>query len=1431
VILWLLAAAFAQSTPAPGDPSAIARQSAMPLLAGLPEGPTATTETERLIWARALVDAALGVAGPDVSRQGLDGLVDAALTMNPQASVASADLAALVLAGLLDGPESAAAVDLLTRLLTERAPRPAWRGLYARLADDARVRPDPALRLRLAFVYASVGGAEVPPDAGLTAIDRVIASAESPRVRAEAAALRARVKAERGEGTPADVPGAIAAGAAPTDTSLVVTSLILGTSCEGAIPCAQRLADLGERALARRRLAGSDEPGSYALLARLAREEGDLSALAEALASVAKATGAEGDQRAAARALLDVGEDRRAARFITDGSLQAEELAVGEVWLARKEPDPSARLQRAAAAAPENPFVAAAWAAALEAEGRHAEALAVWKQQFQARPHDRGVYGSLLGEAWRADHPEQAVEPTLAHLAAARTPEEWQQRGADLAGIAVGLASRAAEGGELALSGRLSRLSVAIAPRSLGGLMMAAGRAWGDGATDEALDLYAAARQLAPEDPGVIAARVKLLTQLERWDEAEAELRSGSIDPQDPAWRRFVLLRDLHAIGDGRQITRADAAALVARTAAYVDDAEVAHTLADTLLAGQRAEEAVDAYRHASALEPGSPWQVLGLANALVLRGEEADRKEVAAILPPLEDGPDPRVRRRAAELRTRLIRAEAEATRNSGLDRAAFDAYIALLAEDDGSSVRARLGELYLAHWQLEEAERAFRAAVSRIPVDETAWAGLTRAALARGRFDEAEQIAADHGILGLRGSDGRTLADEILVRRQTTRILAAVESGAIDAAAADVAELRARLPDDVEVAVLAGDLAMRRGRPDEAMDTALAALRAAPANESALGLVVSAAWKSGRLDEAVTALVAGRAAGAPPWVGDAELLARIGAGVARARQAAAAGRVGAGIRTVDDLEQALPVLARDPATTEPVRDETQARALALVGAAWLDLERPSRARRAFAAASTLTVGDADVLRGEAGAARAAGRPAEALRLFEAAWATTKDPRIGLDLAAVQLELGRLRAARRTLDAVARQPPVQRLEPISYPELLPSIAATQLDPGAVEAGPAAPQAPPAGTRLGWLAAHPVSDTPVDPEPLRARLATLRVASERVTAIGIYRGGPVGTEQLSAVAVDIAREGWVGDAVRYSVEALPAWSDDGAAGQVGAAGSLGLHSAGATLFGWAAQLGLSWPGGGGPVAPIGYLDLAFRPGPLDIHLSGTRAPTTQSRYAWAGAPGDPWLGRGTDSWAELRVGLGAQDGPYTGAMGRLGVLDGPSYEALGWRQVVGWGEVPARFGPLTVGVGLAGQVQGHDRSSSGFDADEAGVYTPIFSGGGQAYLTVRLTLPRVSVCATGSGGPQWTRSLDWFPEPDLYMIWSAGVGAAVQLSPSWKLGLVGDFDEGGQGWDDASVQLGVFHGPSPGSRPSPVYSSSTHGAPVREFGRCVAVLE
>jgi hypothetical protein len=350
-------------------------------------------------------------------------------------------------------------------------------------------------------------------------------------------------------------------------------------------------------------------------------------------------------------------------------------------------------------------------------------------------------------------------------------------------------------------------------------------------------------------------------------------------------------------------------------------------------------------------------------------------------------------------------------------------------------------------------------------------------------------------------------------------------------------------------------------------------------------------------------------------------------------------------------------------------------------------------------------------------------------------------------------------------------------------------------------------------------------------DALAKDVARLSSPADHVAATSIWRAGRAGQEQLQLFGIYAGHTDWLVDGIEWTVETWPMWMSDGDASNPVLSGAAGLLSATGRPFRWQAWAGWSWPAPG-PVLPTGHLMGAWRHGRFEAALSASRTPATQTRFALAGGKEDgAWYGRESDNWLQATAGLADDAHGGIGILGRLGVLDGPSLEPLGWRQAVGWGQARFSFGRLVLEPGVDAQAHGHDRTAELFHPNEAGVYTPIFSGSVRGGLRLDYTpIDSIETCAAARAGWQWTRAQEWFLAPESSFIYTLGVGMAWAITPSWRATVLFDFDEAGRGWDSGGVQVALWHGAFGRGGPGPTATSSTHGIALQATNACASVL-
>jgi tetratricopeptide (TPR) repeat protein len=1407
--------------------------------------PPGVAPAERLAWASSLArSVASGQAGPD-----------------------DADLAVAALGGLLDDPRLGRSAALALRdLFLSSAPRAAWVELMQTVRDRKDIGDTTALRLQLNASWVTSARTRdwaVSDLAGLLRASRL-----STADRARAMALIAEARWREGE---VDAARAVLEDATALDPA-VAPDLQLAllvwdgradeahlrspgpTGCVGAdtpLPCGLWLDALGfpdvgtaliASAAERNQLPIEQRVALYLELARRARAQADFEGASHSVMSAVELDPRNVELRGrAVAALLAAGQTGRARDLAParDESLQRAIQAVESVrgdGAPRDVADSQLLIERAAAAAPQDPMVQRAWVRHLAQQGRSNEAMVAGSAFLESWPTDREVL-ELVGAASVVSHQPQIVLPLVRNaLRATQLPWEWRE----LQGLAARLMAAQAEELKRAGQGKAAvdayLLALATRPADIAVLIGSGGALWSEGRAQEALDLLTQAHRQDPSDSQATTALVRLLASLERYEEARQVLRTGASRLPERAQleRRIEVLQVTSEVRRTWQAGDRDAARsrLEELRLRYPDEPEIHHALADLMLGEGLVDEAVSLYQRSIALDPESPWPWLGLANAWLSRGGEADLLATEDALSKVDINEVAAVEAAYVDAAVRLRRARADRALAMGLHREAFDGYAALLELRGDTWVLAGLGSLYLERWQFGLAEAFYQDAVDLDATNMEAWRGLAIALMGRGAWDEAEQLLRERDLLRTELSPGRTFERELVERQSVARAQAALRADDAGAANRELERALQRWPDSAPVLATLSDVQLASGEADAALKTALRALSFEPADEGALGAAVAAAYGADRLEVVVPYLDAALRSGEPlgSWVADELALIRLRTFLDRARKVYEHGER-------RRARQAVELAAERMAGDQPLHQ-------LVLGTAWMDVNEPVRARACFERVMESAPDDAAAVQGMAGALQALGRSEDAEALLAAEFAASGDPYVGADLARVRAALGHPRAASETVDAVAARPtigPVEREREL--PDPLPAILLptgrragvdATLRPGVrlevrvveLKRGEAG-QEPPAGSRAAWEIA-PTARTPVDIAQLRRDVAADgRWRGMVGFGLAARRGGP-GTTQIAGGYVPVVVEGVVADPLRLSIEALPMRFDDGVDTAAGVGLAAGLSSPDAGRLAWGARIGTSPLGMDQGAYATFHGNLRLRTWRAwELALSGTRAPVVETVFSLEGDAIDA-SGRVRDTWLNLRASTRTLVGTEAGLIGRVGQLDGLQLDPLGWGAVIGWLRVPFTLGPLDVKAGGEGISMVHSLVADEFYPGQAGTFTPDLYAGLRGRLTAAWEPDDWQLCATAGAGPQWLREEAWYQAVEMRVGWDAGLGVRTTRPSSWWLAADAHIESGYLGRGSSVGMLSVGRGESDANLavPGPTQSAVAHGLRLSERGAC-----
>jgi tetratricopeptide (TPR) repeat protein len=523
--------------------------------------------------------------------------------------------------------------------------------------------------------------------------------------------------------------------------------------------------------------------------------------LADALAS-GGATAAAGAAGKAARARTLLGA------ALADGLSGPELERAQALSLATARQPDTARLEKVAAAAPQDLTLALYLGWAHAARGDHAAAAAAFTRAVPAEPLK---LPALLGRA----HAKLA----LADLSGARADFEAilaldKDHLAAQVGLAAALPASQAQQQEAALLAILSRKDLAAAdPRVvLQAWVLAAEAARRAGKLEPARERYRKAQALAPQDATV-------LTGL-----AELELQGGKLDTAVETIEKALALDPGHVTA---QLVAADLAirqkrlddagarlqALRTRSPPLPALAGARRGLLEGKLLDAQGQDAAAADAYVAAAELSGDADLTPALTAVTKLHALAEAAETT-------EGPE-----RAAELRTRADRLIARFD-----DRAKRDPQIALA-----------LGAAFLQANAAARAEPWLRRAVAARPGSADAHYQLARALAILGRTDDAiDEIHRAHKIAGGRAEIGIELA----------RIYEA--AGREDDAAEAFAKLLAAKDPGIEVRAAAGRFYARRGELAKAAEQGERILALEPANPAGRYLKAEGALAAGNVEEA---------------------------------------------------------------------------------------------------------------------------------------------------------------------------------------------------------------------------------------------------------------------------------------------------------------------------------------------------------------------------------------------------------------------------------------------------------------------------------------------------------------------------------------------------------------------------------------------------
>ncbi len=1055
----------------------------------------------------------------------------------------------------------------------------------------------------------------------------------------------------------------------------------------------------------------------------------------------------------------------------TTGAAARQVEAIGRLIGADPATDEAAVLA-AWTLAPEHPRVIAARAHWLLASGSAEEAMEILAPAL-ARYGAREPLLSLY--TWGAaisGQPERAEEALRAGLRVARDAASWSSRLEELSRFMMiaAEADKAAGRGESAIE--RYQLAAALTHDHAAALTGLAGALWAAGDLRGAERAYARAAQASPDQPDILLARIHLLQSLDALEEARMLIiQSGQSDPGIRA-----LEQELEIGIRARPAREAAAAGRVEEAAEryrrleldYPGSPLLLHELADVLLRSARYEEAAVTYARAQRAAPDDPWLRLGEVSARINLGELAAAR---SILSALSAGGDLRVEAAIRDASVSLRRGEAAAAMAAGRDEEALGIYAELYAETPSDPwTLLGIAGLYGRDLQPDLAYAFYQAAWLQDPTDPALQRGRISALISMGQLEDARLAAA--ALVASHPSEEHILLVRSIDRAQfLRRVRDAVAIGRIELAEEQLLTRLAAQPDDTDSRALYAELLLARGEAEAAMEQALLVLDAQPDSPAALGVLRIAGASLSRSAEVRDRFITADA----DWTRAELPLLELTVTTESVVALSSSGRHRDAVAGLEDAQ-------RRQGNAEPRR-------WVILGSAWLALSEPTRAQGAFEVALSLAPGDPDAVRGLAGALQAQGRGRDALALVTAQWRATRDPRIGTELAGLHRQLGH-RAEAAALDAeIAAQPAVQTHHRLP-----------RLDPPPGQPVPEPPEAV-ASLSLPDAAAQPISRVGWD-----------------VGAGQIGRPGEVGVQQLTARFSALAAEVRTDGPLTLGAEVVPLQVSDGETITSGTALS-GLVMLGGDALTASARLGTT---------PLGFFDtprLMWR-GALSGSISGdfiaeletARAPITDSTTSWLSGVTDTWVGGQLIYAPEAELGL----------LGRFGEATGGDIGTLPWEQALVWGLWPIQTqDQLTLKAWVEGMAMLHDRQIDGFDAGQAGVFSPrgYYAAAGRLVGDWRSEDDRLGACGVVGLGPQYILG-----EETLYLGPGTWLGYSLEAEVSMRVTEVisaraGYHIDGTWGrWYQSLALLQIGTG---AASPGPTVSSMAHGPPLVEPRACL----
>lgn len=1096
---------------------------------------------------------------------------------------------------------------------------------------------------------------------------------------------------------------------------------------------------LAERALASKSVATGtlgDEVAAFHMLGRLRLDRGDPAGAVSAFRSAVSADPSQDwlferlIEALVAQGQLDVAERELSRRPNTRSSRR---LAAARALLTPTRDDDAPALSAALEATPEHPTLSAQLGRWLLDEGRAADAKDPLKVAIDKGPWSPELALQLIDAALAAGDPQTALAEArrLGAANAANFPV--------LSGTWTRAAEHAKVSGTPAEAVDAYAVAHALSPEDPGLLRAFGGALWSTRPND-AFTVYQAAVEADPTNRDGIDAMVKLAVQTGQQDAARALLQRQTVPEAREALVNFELLSVLSSAERARAAGRLRDAERAYRSILETapDNASALRGLGSIALERGQEAEAAEFFERARAATPEDVWSQLNEANGLI-----AVRQfdPALSILDTLAEVDDVSLQKEVRLARSRLDMERAIQLHEQGELMESHAAFrTSLDADPNNTWAYTNLGNLYASTNQYDLARAAYEEARIVDPTNIYATTGIAHLHIDRGQLDAASELLSS---LPPTNSHVRAARSRIEVVRGAWRVSDAHEADEHDNARTMMQALYNRYPDQDAAREAWEEEFYGLGDAEKRYVTARGVLAKDPANRPALEAALKASHELGNTAALQTAVEGARRLAGEEFD---DLVAQTALQIAiqKALEQERGGFHAAAVQTMI------------AATRQPISPTSQT----LAGHAWRELGDLQRAHASFDAAIPFV----DAALGKAQTLDTQGQSAQAISVLSPLWERHHQPEIGLELV-------------RRLN--------QRRDRATAQEVLAQVGEV-LRQGAPPAEPLPPVVFPSG---GVATAFPTDDTtrPLNTTLDREYKKLLGNGPEGVHRAGISFGpaiyarpGVAGKQFLTAFMLPIRVHTIGRGPISFDVEAVGTMLSDThdtargvqlSAGLTAAAGPVDVHlRGGVSPLGFEATPYATWAGS----VDVRAFSL------LDFGVYTSREPVTDTLTSWAGKE----LPDGTRFGRVHRTTIGGllDIHPAEATTIRLSG-EGGWTEGLGvdnnrfWKaQLLGGHTLSSAIANLYVGVDA--HALSYEENQLGFASGKAGVFSPQMFIDGSARLrgTVHTRNDRFRVCAGGRIGVQSlsmdTEGLD----ADTRLSTGLSLGYDVTAAIDWRMG-------------------------------------------------------